>query len=132
MPYNTMMRYIPLPEELKVEMYGELFACCMPIFQDRTVFVLMVLIVIFDQEGSEDIRMLKQRFITILRRYLEENTQNDVLYDMQNIFKCIKRLPELLRIFRRMSSVQIDLQTDLQTDLKIDLQTDMQTDMQTV
>jgi len=97
--YNTMMMYLQLTEQKKVELYGELFASCMPIFQDRSVIVLMVLIIIFDQESSEDIRMFKQRFITILRSYLEKNAHYDVFLDMQNIVKCIKRLSELLRIF---------------------------------
>ena len=106
MPFNIMMQYMPLPEEMKLEMFKELLPCCMPIFRDRTVFIFMLLLAVFDQDGDRSITKIKENLILILSRYLQEKSKNNVSFDVQNIIKCAESLPRLLRIFLDMKELQ--------------------------
>ena len=106
MPFNIMMQYMPLPEEMKLEMFKELLPCCMPIFRDRSVLIFMLLLAVFDQDGDRRITNIKENLLSILSRYLQEKTKNDVSFDLQNIIKCVESLPRLLRIFLDMKELQ--------------------------
>ena len=90
-------------EETKLEMYTELMSCTMPIFKDRTVLILMVLINVFDLDGDKSVKCIQNGFLTILLRYLKEHTKNDVDFDMQNIQKCITALPRVYKTFKEMN-----------------------------
>ena len=59
MSITKMMQFMPLLEETKMEMYTELMACTMPIFKDRTVLILMVLITVFDLESDESVKRIR-------------------------------------------------------------------------
>ena len=78
----------------------------MPIFRDRTVFIFMLLLAVFDQDGDRRITNIKETLIANLSRYLQEKTKHDVSYDLQNIIKCVESLPRLLRIFLDMKELQ--------------------------
>ena len=106
MPFNIMMQYMPLPEEMKLEMFKEMLPCCMPIFRDRTVFIFMLLLAVFDQDGDKSITIIKDNLLSILSRYLREKTTNNVSFDVQNIMKFVETLPRLLRIFLDMKELQ--------------------------
>ena len=99
MPFNIMMQYMPLPEDMKLEMFKELLPCCMPIFRDRTVFIFMLLLAIFDQDGDKSITKIKENLLSILSRDLQEKTKNNFSFEIQNIIKCAESLPRLLRVF---------------------------------
>ena len=101
-----MMQYMPLPEEMKLEMFTQLISCCMPIFRDRTVLIFMLLLAVFDQDGEKQIENIRENLLSVLSRYLQEKTKNDVSFDIQNIIKCVETLPRLLRIFLDMSMMQ--------------------------
>ena len=98
-----MMQFMPLLEETKLEMYTELMNCTMAVFKDKTVLILMVLITIFDLESDDQIKRIRDSYLLILKRYLEENTKNDSDFDMKNILICIKALPKVYKIFKDMS-----------------------------
>ena len=106
MPFNILMLYMPLPEEMKLELFKELFPCCMPIFRDSDVFIFMLLLAVFDRDGDRSITNIKDNLLSILSRYLQEKTKNDVSFDIQNIIKCVESLPRLLRIFLDMKELQ--------------------------
>ena len=86
-----------------MKMYTELLACTMPIFKDRNVLILMVLITVFDMESDKSVKRIKNGFLTILRRYLQEHGLNDVDFDMQNIINCITALPRVYKMFKEMN-----------------------------
>ena len=98
-----MMQFIPLPEHLKLEMYKSLYPNCMPIFQDRTVLILMVLLVMCGEEGEGPchgtVAKIRKSIQQMLARYLQKTAKNYVTFEMQNIAKCIETLPRLARIF---------------------------------
>ena len=91
---------MPIPEETKYGMYTQLAESSMPLFKDRTIFILMVLLTVFDLESDENVRKLRTRFVSILRRYLDENTKNNVEYDLERIIKCTKSTSTIHKILR--------------------------------
>ena len=93
---------MPLPEETKLKLFLEIMACSMPIFKDKTVIILMILITVFDLDSDETVKRIKNRFLNILKNYLDEHTMNEVGFDMQNINKCISALLSINRIFKEM------------------------------
>ena len=95
---------MPVQEETKLKMFLEIMACSMPIFKDKTVIILMILISVFDLEGDLSVKRIRNGFIGILRRYLEEITNNDVEFEMRNIFQCINGLSKLDSIFKDMKN----------------------------
>merc|ERR550519_848219 len=99
------MNYLPLPEETKLEVFKELMSCCDPIFKDRTVFIILFLISLFDQDQNQNIRQIKENLFSMLVRYLEEKSNCDVFIEMQNINRCLKTLPRLLEIFTHMAKM---------------------------
>ena len=63
----------------------------------------MVLITVFDLESDESVKRIKNGFLTILRRYLQEHGLNDVDFEMKNIIHCISALPRVYKLFKEMS-----------------------------
>ena len=98
-----IMQFMSISDEKKLGMFTQLAGFSLPIFKDRTVLILMFLITVFDLESDDSVTRLRNGFLTILRRYLQEQTKNDVEFDMQNIIKCIKALPRVYKIFKEMS-----------------------------
>ena len=102
MSLHMLMQSMPMQEMTKTEFVTELMAFTMPIFKDRCVFILMVLITIFDLESGLCVKRIQNRFLTFLRKYLQEHSKNDVNFDMQNVTKCIAALPRIYKIFQEM------------------------------
>ena len=48
-----MVTHMPLSEEDKLELYKNLMSCVMQVLGDRTVFILMWLIIIFSQDEGD-------------------------------------------------------------------------------
>ena len=63
----------------------------------------MVLITAFDLDGDKSVKRIKNGFLTILLRYLQEHTKNDVDFVMQNVQKCITALPRVYKMFKEMN-----------------------------
>ena len=100
MSLMKVMQFMPISEETKFGMYTKLAESSMPLFKDRTIFILMVLLTVFDLESDETVTKLRNRFLSILRRYLEDNTKNFVDFDIERIVKCTKTLPDILTLLR--------------------------------
>ena len=97
-----VMQFMPLLEETKLELYTEFMGLTLPIFKDKTVITLMLLITIFDHEGDARVKQIKKGFLAILHGYLEEHTVNFDDFDMKNITRCITALPRVYRIFKEI------------------------------
>ena len=97
-----MVNFMPLPEEMKLEMFKELMPYCMPTFRDRTILVFMLLLTIFDQDGDKGVEKVKNTLLYILTRYLKVKSESDAHSTIHNIIECVRNLPRLLRIFLGM------------------------------
>jgi len=100
-PLNRMLQYIPLSEELKLDVYKYMYHSCAPIFKDRTVFILLSIIVICGNESHPAVTKIRQNIASMLTRYLEKQSKGKdyANFEMQNIAKCIENLPRLAQIF---------------------------------
>merc|ERR1712130_722545 len=102
-PFTKMMQYMPLPEDMKFEMLEQLVSNCKPIFKDRTVLIFMVLLAIFDEDNDGSISKIKDKVLSILRRYLiqkfESESTAEPHINIKHINDCVATLPRLLRIF---------------------------------
>ena len=74
----------------------------MPILPDKTVWILMVLLTILDQDSNKKIKQLRDGLFPILKRYLEENTNTCVNIQMENIVNCINMMTKVYNIFMEM------------------------------
>ena len=99
---SMLMQFMPLLEETKLELYTEFMGLTFPIFKDKTVITLMLLITVFDHESDERVKRIRNGFLSILHGYLQDHTQNYVDFDMQNIIRCITALPRVYRIFKEL------------------------------
>ena len=102
MSTTMMMQFMPLLEETKMDMCTELMEISMPIFKDMTVIMLMALVRMFESEHYEGIKQMKNRYLALLRGYVQENTKNAVGFDMQQVIKCFNALPKFYKIFKEM------------------------------
>ena len=96
---NTMLQFLPLPEDHKLQMSTSLLETYMPVFQNKTVFILMVLLVMLDTEEQEEVGRIKKKIHTLLERYLSKCRKNSVEMEMKNIVRCIKSLPDMHALF---------------------------------
>ena len=100
-----MIQFMPWLEETKLELYTELMHVEVPIFKDKTVIILMILITVFDQESDKRVKRMQNQFLTILKGYLKENTKNSVDFDIQNVMRCISALPKFYNIFKETRKI---------------------------
>ena len=98
------MHFMPLSEESKLELYTDLLEWTMPVFQDRTILSLMILLSIFDLEFDDKIKQIRNYFFIILRCYLESKRNQCADFDMNSIIGCISSLPKIHTIFKNMGS----------------------------
>ena len=98
-PMNSMLQFLPLREDHKLEIYASLLANYMPVFQDKTVLILMVLVVMCDMEGQGMVSKMQQNIYSMMTRYLQKTGKFDVQREMQNIARCIQSLPTMHRFF---------------------------------
>ena len=104
MPLSLMMQFMPLSEESKLELYTELLEWTMPVFQDKTILSLMILLSIFDLDFDDKVKKLRNYFFSILRCYLESKKNQCVDFDMNSIMGCISSLQKIHTIFKNMGS----------------------------
>jgi len=100
-----MVTHMPLSEVEKLELYKNLMSCVTSIIKDRTVFILMWLIIIFSQdEGDLNTSPLriKNSFVTMLMRYLLQKRGTNIDTDMNMVYNCIGALPRIAKSFTRM------------------------------
>ena len=95
-----VMQFMPIPEETKFGMYTLLAESSMPIFKDRTIFILMILLTVFDLESEQTVTKIRNRFLSILRQYLVENTRNFADFDIARVIQCTQSLPKIYKILR--------------------------------
>ena len=101
---------MPLSEVEKLELYKNLMSCTVSLLADRTVFILMSLIIIFSQDEGEQIGgivKVKNNFVTMLMRYLLQKRGTDIDSDMNMVYNCINALPTIGRSFAKIKESMV-------------------------
>ena len=113
-----MVNYIQCEREKKLDILNNFLQLCMPIMQDLRVFIftflignlyLKILILkihlflegFLNDDSDEEIRNLRQMFISMLERYFLRNYKKfSSLNQMQNVFKILSKLPYLSELVK--------------------------------
>ena len=96
--FNTMLQYIPLPEDTKFEMVKTLLSCCQHILSDITVIIFKLLLTIFDQDGDKQVENIRRHMLSKLSIYIQGNRVSHVSFDLRSIIKCIETLLRMFKI----------------------------------
>eukprot|EP00090_Calanus_glacialis_P029807 TRINITY_DN4788_c0_g1_i1.p1 TRINITY_DN4788_c0_g1~~TRINITY_DN4788_c0_g1_i1.p1 ORF type:complete len:271 (-),score=57.40 TRINITY_DN4788_c0_g1_i1:126-938(-) len=91
--------YMPFAEDLRNALDKTMRFCFKPILHDRYVLALMVMMVTFNQGGSEfdpEVASLLSQYWTMLRRHLTNSMFEDVEETMSYLGNCLDMLPTLL------------------------------------
>jgi len=105
LPLSSMVCNMTLSEVDKLELYKNLMSCTVSLLGDRTVFILMTLVIIFSQDKGEQvggIRKVKNNYLTMLMRYLLQKRGTDIDIDMNMVYSCIAALPTIGRSFAKI------------------------------
>lgn len=105
LPLSTMVTHMPLSEVEKLELYKNLMCCVMTVVTDRTVFILMWLIIVFSQDEGEHnggVLRIKNSFVTMLMRYLLQKRGTNIDTDMNMVYNCIAALPRIAKSFTKI------------------------------
>lgn len=98
---NEILKYVPFPEAVKRKLYNLMVSCAHPILGDKTVFILMIMLVVF--KGDEDplVSRVSDQYWTMLRRYLTRKSKRrwEVNSLLDNIRNCLDTLPLIARPF---------------------------------
>jgi len=113
---SSMVSFMPISEEEKFDLYTNFMKCLMATLKDKSVYVLMLLITVFDggAEGSAASR-LRKNFQTMLSRYLLEKCKASFDEDIMKVYEVMAILPELAKPFRRIKYVSEILKSNSQT-----------------
>ena len=99
MPLDKIMQNVPIPDEIKQSMYKAMTVCFNPILNDKSVLALMLLLLAFAQDETENdpevVRMVSQ-YWTMLRRHLTNTNCQEIEEKIAYLNKCLATLPVLL------------------------------------
>ena len=98
---NEILKYVPFPEAVKSTLYNLMVSCTHLILGDKTVFILMIMLVVF--KGDEDPLVIRvsDQYWNMLRRYLTRKCGSrwKVNSLLDNIKNCLRTLPVMARPF---------------------------------
>jgi len=93
----TMMKSLPIPEEMKLKLLSLLKLNCNSTMQDQKVFILLILLVVINNE-SEIVLRIRRSLFNLLTRYLVKKGK-DLGMEAKNISICFETLPKLTQMF---------------------------------
>ena len=91
MSLSMTMQLMPMLEEM--------VNLSMPIFRNKTVIILMTLVMVFEDESDKSVTQLKNQLLSLLQGFLKKQTKNNLYFDMESVTECIKSLK---RMYKKM------------------------------
>ena len=105
---------MPVPDDQRFSFHLKVFENCSPLFGDKTVILLMLIYVVFNNEEDWNIRyeeltyhllyllfsQIRRRILSLLERHLHSTSQNGVSFEMQNVKYCTDTLQSLSEVFQ--------------------------------
>jgi len=101
---NAILKYAPMPIQIKQFIIGKMMSVSHSILGDKTVFLLMVLLLLFDDPDPSIIR-IREQYQRMLTRYLQKKFAPDLCQQLlKAIYHCLNNLPEMAVPFKQMMS----------------------------
>ena len=101
MKINEILKYVPFPDIVKKTLYNLMLSCAHPILGDTSVFLIMLMLVVF--KGNDDPLVIKinEQYWTMLRRLLTKRTKHrwEVECLLSSINNCMNTLTLMARPF---------------------------------
>jgi len=100
--YKTVLMDVPCSEETKLEMFNKMSSHVNPVFTDRSVHMMMVVLALFHSEDpDESVRRIHEVALAMLRSYLRAN-HGEADYSTTRILRCVSDLPAIMRLRNKM------------------------------
>ena len=90
-----MVTFIDMEPSAKLGLITCLLELWLPIFQNKTVFILTFLLGLLDMEDDDEVRQLRQTVLFIMQRYLQKLYSDQ---DMKSVGFILSRLPYLTKL----------------------------------
>jgi hypothetical protein len=74
MTITQLARWAPIPSELKHMFLTKMLTLSNPFLKDRKIFVMMLMILLFEDKSDPNLNSISCQYWTMLRRYLETRT----------------------------------------------------------
>merc|ERR1712106_685798 len=103
--FRDMLEVLPFPGFLKMQMFNMLESCSHPLMKDHTVFMLLLIIILFNNPTHPSAQYTCEQYWTMLRRWLtrtsEKRAEGEEMMDpvetiLRQLAKCINLLPVML------------------------------------
>ena len=110
MRFSDVLKSSPIPECLKVKLFGVLSSFFHPALRDPVVFMIMVMIVIFKDPSNDQARMNSDQYWTMLHRWIKRKVkeqkelplENKAFADEEAILQMLGRCSEILPYMMKM------------------------------
>ena len=108
---RDVIKMVPIHDFLKTQLFNLIRSCSHPTLKDAVVFMLMVLIVIFQDFGNVEANHISAQYWTTLQRWLasmvaekeESRTDDHSIEQVETIVpilaRCIQTLPVIMNAF---------------------------------
>lgn len=99
---DEILKYSPFPDVVKRTLLNMMHSCAHPILGDPSVFIMMLMLVIFTDAQDPDICSIHDQYWTMLRRHLTRRPDccMGVDYLLSSIHNCLRTLPIMAQPFR--------------------------------
>jgi len=99
---DEILQYSPFPDVVKRTLLNMMHSCAHPILGDPSVFIIMLMLVIFTDVHDPDICSIHDQYWTMLRRHLTRRPDccMGVDYLLSSISNCLRALPVMAQPFR--------------------------------
>jgi len=100
--YKTVLMDVPCSDETKQAMINRMATHVNPVFTDRSVHMMMVVLALFHSEDSdESVRRIHEVALAMLRSYLRAN-HGEADYSTTRILRCVSDLPAIMLLRNKM------------------------------
>lgn len=99
---DEILKYSPFPDVVKRSLLNIMHSCAHPILGDPSVFIMMLMLVIFTDAQDPDICSIHDQYWTMLKRHLTRRPDccMGVDYLLSSINNCLRALPVMAQPFR--------------------------------
>ena len=107
MQVKDVLKAAPIPESLKIRLFNLITSCSHPLLKDPTVFMLLAMIVMFNDPANVEAKHISDQYWTMLRRWItkivEEREGGGEKMDtvetiLPTLARCINILPIMIEM----------------------------------
>ena len=99
--FAAMLQNLNLPKEMKIELLNFLRDKLRPILGNKTVYILLILLIIVDDHGEDhEVNVVRNLVMNHLIGHIQSSSVNNLSLDLEIIKDCLETLPTLCNLFQ--------------------------------